>query len=147
MPSALQKTSANHRRERHDVTPVRKPLDKVIVSETMGVRVMSGIEVLGGYAIRAAVRLVSKGLESVTPFLMSFTSYLQIAENKEPTSGLEPLTCSLRVSHRVLQGRARACTYRISKPFSLHRFALCCTVLRSRWCQSGVNITLVSAER
>ena len=61
MPSALQKTSANRRRERHDVTPVRKSLDKAIVSETMGVKVLSGIEVLGSYAIRAAVRLVSKG--------------------------------------------------------------------------------------
>ena len=48
------------------VTPVRKPLDKAIVSETMGVKVMSGIEVLRSYAIRAAVRLVSKGLETVT---------------------------------------------------------------------------------
>jgi hypothetical protein len=55
VPSALQKTSANHRRERHDVTPVRKSLDKAIVSETMGVKVLSGIEVLGSYAISAAV--------------------------------------------------------------------------------------------
>jgi hypothetical protein len=61
VPSALQKTSANHRRERHDVTPVRKSLDKAIVSEMMGVKVLSGIEVLGSNAIRAAVKLVSKG--------------------------------------------------------------------------------------
>ena len=26
----------------------------------------------------------------------------------------------------------------------MHELALCCTVLRSRWCQSGVKVTLVS---
>ena len=34
---------------------------------------------------------------------------------------------------------------RISKRFPLLRFAACCTVLRSRWCRSGVNIALLSA--
>jgi hypothetical protein len=68
-------------------------------------------------------------------FLISFTSYLQIAENKEPTSGLEPLTRSLRVIHQALQGLARGCKSRISKPVSILWIALCCPVLRSRWCQ------------
>jgi integrase len=58
---------------------------------------------------------------------------------REPTSGLEPLTCSLRVITQVLQGVARACNSRIPKPFSLLRLAECCTVLRSRWYQSGIN--------
>jgi hypothetical protein len=32
-----------------------------------------------------------------------------------------------------------ACKCRISKPLSLLWLALCCTVLRSRWYQSGIN--------
>jgi hypothetical protein len=63
-------------------------------------------------------------------------------KTREPTSGLEPLTCSLRVIKRVLQGLARVCESPLSKPISFLCLALCCTALRSRWCQSGVNITL-----
>jgi hypothetical protein len=40
---------------------------------------------------------------------------------------------------QVLQGLAQACKYRIPKPLSLLRFAACCTVLRSRWYQSGIS--------
>jgi hypothetical protein len=69
-------------------------------------------------------------VESVTPFLMSFTSYLQIAENKDPTSGLEPLTCSLRVCGQSLQGVARACKSRINKRFFFPSFARYCSELR-----------------
>ena|SRR5215204_4334543 len=58
---------------------------------------------------------------------------------REPTSGLEPLTCSLRVIGQVLRGLARGCNFRISKPFSLLRVAGRCTVLRSRWYQSGIR--------
>ena len=39
----------------------------------------------------------------------------------------------------VLQGFAEGCKWRISKPCSFLCLALCCTVLRSRWCQSGVR--------
>jgi hypothetical protein len=67
-------------------------------------------------------------------------------ENKEPTSGLEPLTCSLRVIGHVLQGCAGACNTRIDKRRSLLLLAVSCTVLRSRWYQSGINITLVSTS-
>jgi hypothetical protein len=67
------------------------------------------------------------------------------AEKTEPTSGLEPLTCSLRVIGHVLLGVARVCKSRISKPLSFLRLALCCTVLRSRWYQSGINSVLVFA--
>src|SRR5215216_5147790 len=57
----------------------------------------------------------------------------------EPTSGLEPPTCSLRVITQALQGCAGGCKCRIYKRLSLLWLAGCCTVLRSRWCQSGVN--------
>src|SRR5215203_5577416 len=69
---------------------------------------------------------------------------LPIPTPGEPTSGLEPLTCSLGVIIYALQGVAEACKSRISKLLSLLRFAACCTVLRSRWCQSGVKSTRIS---
>jgi hypothetical protein len=71
----------------------------------------------------------------------------QQKRNRVPTSGLEPLSCSLRVMTQALQRFARACKTRISRRLSLLRVAACCTVLRSRWCQNGVNITLVSRQR
>src|SRR5918997_7211568 len=58
---------------------------------------------------------------------------------REPTSGLEPLTCSLRVIGHVLQGVAGDCKCRIFRGVSFPCLAACCTVLRSRWCQSGIN--------
>jgi hypothetical protein len=60
-------------------------------------------------------------------------------ENREPTRGLEPLTCSLRVMGHVLQGLAEDCKSRIFRRLFLHWVAECCTVLRSRWYQRGIN--------
>ena len=60
-------------------------------------------------------------------------------QKSEPTSGLEPLTCSLRVINQALLGCAEDCRSRISRRFPLLRVAECCTVLRSRWYQSGIN--------
>jgi hypothetical protein len=48
----------------------------------------------------------------------------------------------LRVIHQALQGFARHCKSRISKPVSLLCLAVCCSVLRSQWCQSGVKIAV-----
>jgi hypothetical protein len=53
--------------------------------------------------------------------------------------------CSLRVIIHALQGFARACKSSIDRPVSLLCHALCCPVLRSRWYQDGINITLVFA--
>ena len=63
----------------------------------------------------------------------------------DPTSGLEPLTCPLRVSGQALRGFAGAWKTRIPKPISLPWLAACCTIVRSRGCQSGVNTVLESA--
>jgi hypothetical protein len=60
-------------------------------------------------------------------------------QNEEPTSGLEPLTCSLRVITQALQGCAEDCKYPLSKGIPLLCLAEGCTVLRSRWYQSGIN--------
>jgi hypothetical protein len=93
------------------------------------------------------------GLESTADVLLTKPSirtswaspfYGFCRKNREPTSGLEPLACSLRVIIQALQEVAQVCKSRISKRLSLHRFAPCCTVLRSRWCQSGVTNTLAS---
>src|SRR5829696_3576077 len=47
----------------------------------------------------------------------------------------------LRVIIHVLQGFARSCKTRISKPYSFLWFAQCCTVLRSQWCRFHRNRT------
>jgi hypothetical protein len=57
----------------------------------------------------------------------------------EPASGLEPLTCSLRVIGHVLQGYAGGCKCRLFRGVSFLRLAQCCTVLRSRWYQIGIK--------
>jgi hypothetical protein len=43
------------------------------------------------------------------------------------------------VIHHVLHEVAEICKPRLPKELSLLRVARCCTVLRSRWCQSGVR--------
>jgi hypothetical protein len=60
-------------------------------------------------------------------------------------TGLELATFSrATIPQKVLQRFARVCKIRILEPFSFPCLAPCCTVLRSRWCQSSVNITLTS---
>jgi hypothetical protein len=55
---------------------------------------------------------------------------------------------SLRVITQALQGYAGGFKTLIPKAFSLLQFAPPCTVLRSRWYQSGINIVLtISAGR
>ena len=61
------------------------------------------------------------------------------SESKEPTSGLEPLSCSLRVIIHMLQGFAGDCKCRIFRGVSFLYLATCCTVLRSRWYQIGIR--------
>src|ERR671910_3101077 len=55
----------------------------------------------------------------------------EVIYNREPTSGLEPLTCSLRVIHQALQVVAQPCETRISGGVSFLRIAARCTVLHS----------------
>jgi hypothetical protein len=52
------------------------------------------------------------------------------------------LIYSLRVIIHALQEFAQVCKSRISKGVSLPCHAPCCTVMRSRWCQIGVNAPL-----
>ena len=46
---------------------------------------------------------------------------------------------SLRVIHQALQRFAQGCKSRIFRGVSFLRLARCCTVLRSRWYQSGIK--------
>src|SRR5919106_2170925 len=71
----------------------------------------------------------------------TFSQYLQVkrrADERTRTAGL----ISLRVIIQALQGCAGDCKCRVFRGVSFLWFAPCCTVLRSRWCQNGVNITL-----
>jgi hypothetical protein len=63
------------------------------------------------------------------------TSINQRAHEQTRTADL----ISLRVINRALQGYAQDCKPCIHKAISFLRLAQCCTVLRSRWCQSGVR--------
>jgi hypothetical protein len=72
--------------------------------------------------------------------------YLQIQYGMRAGERLEPLSCSLRVIIEVLQGFAWTCKSRISKPYSLLCLAECCTVLRSRWYQSGINRDIAASR-
>src|SRR5215216_7263507 len=63
--------------------------------------------------------------------------YTELERADERTRTAYP--CSLRVITQALQGFAQGCKCRIYMQLSLLRFAECCTVLRSRWYQSGIN--------
>jgi hypothetical protein len=57
-----------------------------------------------------------------------YSSLLRDLQGKEePTSGLEPLTCSLRVRFEAFLGIARTCKTRLDKLDSLPSFAYHCT--------------------
>jgi hypothetical protein len=87
-----------------------------------------------------------KGPVKLPGFLMPQCFTCKYEEKREPTSGLEPLTCSLRVIGQALQEFARSCKCRLFRGVSLLRVAVCCTVLRSRWYQSGINRGIASSQ-
>jgi hypothetical protein len=80
----------------------------------------------------------------ILPRTFLFLWVLQVKERADERTRTADLT-SLRVISQALQGLAGVCKSPILKRVSLLYLALSCTVLRSRWCQSGVNVILVSA--
>src|SRR5215212_5978248 len=82
---------------------------------------------------------VDKTWRTIRDFsLPEYSAYLRrLGRADERTRTAYP--CSLRVITQVLQGLARACKFLISRRLSLLCLAACCTVLRSRWYQSGIN--------
>src|SRR5215208_2748596 len=80
-------------------------------------------------------------MDSTAAPCLEFCAYLSRlgrADERTRTAFLN----SLRVITQALRGCAEACKSRISRRLSVLRIAECCTVLRSRWYQSGINITL-----
>src|SRR5215212_8314497 len=91
------------------------------------------------------LKLGSKSSNKVSRLLPceEISAYLsQIKRADERTRTAYP--CSLRVIGHVLQGCAGGCKSRIPRRLSVLRFAACCTVLRSRWYQSGIKSTQIS---
>ncbi len=78
----------------------RPPKRSPVAERAAGLRGAELITALMGEANLTPSGLASKG-PSEYPALLSSTLFTcESRKNKEPTSGLEPLTCSLRVSSR-----------------------------------------------
>jgi hypothetical protein len=80
-----------------------------------------------------------------SPYRPRFTCKIAFFESRRADSNrLALLITSVR---SVVAGRCRGmhrlCKSRISKPVSCLCLVACCTVLRPRWCKSGVNVTLI----
>src|SRR5215218_6796366 len=80
-----------------------------------------------------AVKRGSTALPYLTFYLQNSTFWR--TDERTRTADL----ISLRVITQALQGVAEACKFRISIGVSFLRVAACCTVLRSRWYQSGIK--------
>jgi len=96
---------------------------------------------------RLVYGLVYKGLSALpgaSPYLRLSCKCWKNERADERTRTADLI--SLRVIHQALQGFAEGCKSRIFKGVSFLCLAACCTVLRSRWCQSGVNIALTSTS-
>ena len=66
---------------------------------------------------------------------LAYLSRIERADERTRTADL----ISLRVITQALQGFAGDCKCRIFRGVSFPCLAPCCTVLRYRWCQSGVK--------
>src|SRR5215207_10792222 len=75
-----------------------------------------------------------------------YSAYLSESKRADERTRTADLI-SIPVINEVLQGFARVCKSRISKGVSFLCLALCCTVLRSRWCQSGVRRRWITRRR
>ena len=74
--------------------------------------------------------------------LSEYAAYLWAKERAYEGTRTPGLLQLLVIIH-ALQGFAEACKTRISKPLSFLWLAARCTVLRSRWCQSGIKMLSV----
>jgi len=73
-----------------------------------------------------------------SPYRPRFTCKIAFFESRRADSNRLPLL-QLRVITQALQGVAQECKSRIFKGVPFLCLGACCTVLRSRWCQSGVK--------
>ena len=82
-----------------------------------------------------------KGQARPDPIIRLFAFYLQIATKREPTSGLEPLTCSLRVIIRRCRG-----LHEVANPAYSKRFPFSGLLSVAPYCVPG-GIRVVSGGR
>jgi hypothetical protein len=95
-----------------------------------------------------AAQLLHKGpLAILEPFLVRYVFPSNCSFFSVGDAGFEPATSSLLGRIRVFLSVAAGCKTRIPEPFSLLRFARRCRVLRSQWCQSGVNWSPSTSSR
>src|SRR5215203_6367282 len=81
----------------------------------------------------------SRGLTQKNSFYQEFSPYLSGLERADERTRTANLI-ALRVITQALQECAEACKCRLVRGVSFPCLAQCCTVLRSRWYQSGINI-------
>jgi hypothetical protein len=77
--------------------------------------------------------------------LVSGSRLSQLLEETDERTRTADL-CSLRVITQALQGFAQPCKSRISKRVFFPCLPACCTVLRSRWYQNGINRGIASSQ-
>jgi hypothetical protein len=94
--------------------------------------------------ISALVSMRSRFAAKRIPYYEYFSYVRGLRRADERTRTAYP--CSLRVIPQALQGRARACKSPIPKRLSLLGVAARCTVLRSRWYQSGISRGIAASE-
>src|SRR5215210_5496405 len=84
------------------------------------------------YAWRRSGESTADVLRTKPPTFVSgaFRFYGICRRKREPTSGLEPLTCSLRACGRWLLSVAQVCISRITTQFFVPSIAYYCRVLR-----------------
>ena len=63
-----------------------------------------------------------------------------LEKDQEPTNGLEPLACLLRVISQALQRLAWVCKFRISKSGSPWAYVGELSRICLHWCRSGVLV-------
>ena len=89
--------------------------------------------------ILEGIRWVSRAPRRGAEYHSIAAIWLIYTDWRAPTSGLEPLTSSLGVIHEALQVCAGDRKCRMFRGVSFPCLAACCTVLCSRWYQSGIN--------
>jgi hypothetical protein len=95
------------------------------------------------FGIVYCLRTADKALDTN---IVGFSFLRVLQQKRRADERLEPLTCSLRVIGQALQGIAQGCKSRITRLVSFLCCAECCTVLRSRWCQSGVRSSSITSS-
>jgi hypothetical protein len=138
------------------LAPSARLLDAVFTFTTKGICRPEGFLMASDAPILLAPRplrlsfwVVSGGLQQYagTPSFFGFSAYLRTRRKSRRADSNRLSLLQLRVIHQALQELAGICKSRIFRRLPLLRVAVCCTVLRSRWCQSGVKSRWTTCRR